>query len=230
MGFALAATCVMHVGSPPHHRAQCSQMVLHCPCCNKAFVHRDRLRSHQATCSFMVCPVCTRGFATARALGNHRARSGHNQGGWDCAGEALPPPPPPELPAPRDQEADEDMPPVEWAALEDAWEEDPNVAEARRMARRMLVQDGWVEWAKQQLEYAEQGALKDVTSLFPTREDFDTEETFRFAPRPVPPVPPQSPPHRYLELKATFPGAQFSTELLKANKKKHLDLDKVPHP
>ena len=36
-------------------------------------------------------------------------------------------------------------------------------------------------------------------------------------------------PHRFLELKATFPGAQFPAELLKANKKKRLDLDKVPH-
>ena len=141
-----------------------------------------------------VCGTCCRAFQTSRGLAVHQGHTGHVSSFTDNT--PLPPPPPAALPLPPDDAADADMPPVEpeWMGALDGAEEDPDVDAARRMARSMLVQDGWQDWAKAQLEYAERGALRDVSRLFPAAEDFDTEETFRYGPCAMAPVPRNSPP------------------------------------
>ena len=135
--------------------------------------------------------------------------------------QAQHPAPPPMAPVAPDPLASVVMPPLEGdlPPLEDGpphpmdcEEEDEDLAAARRMARAMLTQPEWREWAQAQLRWAEEGVLQDVTRLYPEEGDFDTEETFRF-----------------LQLKAKYPGAQFPTKLLQASQEKELDLKKVPH-
>ena len=112
-------------------------------------------------------------------------------------------------------EGEEGGAPVEAIPMEEGQEggDDATVEAARAMARQMLVQPEWCQWAEDMLEWTEEVHLSNVEGLFPEADDFPTRETYRFT-----------------KLVSQFPGASFPAELLRANSEEPLDLSKVPHP
>ncbi len=89
-------------------------------------------------------------------------------------------------------------------------EEQDVVAAARAEARQMLRDPTWVQYAEEQLAYCEDGLLQDVGQLFPSVEQYETEETYR-----------------YKKMYHEFPGASFGHELLQPEPKDRIDLSKV---
>ena len=171
------------------------------------------------------CQQCGMTFTTARGLSTHVGRS-HKQDCCSCPerslkrlrssqrAEAMPPPQEeeqahdvPDLEMDSDAEEEEELlTPDHAPAAEDV------VAAARAEARQMLRDPTWVQYAEEQLAYCEEGPLQDVGQLFPSMEQFQTEETYSFK-----------------KLYHEFPGASFGHELLRPDPKDRIDLSKG-HP
>jgi len=108
-----------------------------------------------------------------------------------------------------EEEEDEQEEEEEAPALS---EHDRLVQGARAEARSMLLVPAWRKWARDQRLHCEE-ILQDVGQLFPSAEDFPTDETYRFT-----------------KLYYQHPGASFGPELLKEDTPEHpLDLSKVTH-
>ena len=122
----------------------------------------------------------------------------------------------------RDSSDDEESDDEESAHEESAHEEEPTAAltehdklleAARAEAREMLLDPTWRKYAEEQRLYYEETLLKDVGALYPSADQYENRETYRF-----------------LKLYYEHPGASFGPALLKENEREHLDLDKVgPH-
>ena len=85
--------------------------------------------------------------------------------------------------------------------------------DARAEAQAMLLDPTWTDYAEQLRVHCEEHLLDDVGKLYPSEEQFGSRETYRFT-----------------KLYYEHPGASFGPELLKANAKEHLNLDKVGGP
>ena len=173
------------------------------------------------------CQQCPLTFPTARGLSTHMGMC-HKPSSVSCpershkrlrSGAAAMPPP--------EEEEEADVPQLEYDSDAEGGEEEelltPEhapaapvaedvVAAARAEARQMLRDPTWVQYAEQQLAYCEEGPLQDVGQLFPSMEQFETEETYS-----------------YKKLYHEFPGASFGHELLRPDPKDRIDLSKV-HP
>ena len=183
----------------------------------------------------MKCPQCGEEFATQRGLYTHMGkmhdgeapRKRQRQPTWPAPPPAWPAVPAPVAGAPlpadgggSDEEealtGDEESGHDQDDVLADGGEGDDappavDLEEARQEARRLLLEPAWVEWAEHALQHCEEEYLGDVGALFYDEEQFPNEETFRFN-----------------HLRSLHPGASFAEELLLANRRQHLDLDKVP--
>ena len=153
------------------------------------------------------CRQCGLTFSTARGLSTHtgichkddtfpppeRARKRRRR-----SAAAMPARPPPEEAEMEEEEQEEEaeMPaldfeeeeeltppkhrPADPAAAAPVAEGEDVVAAAREEARQMLRDPSWVQYAEEQLAYCEEGLLQDVGQLFPSVEQFETEETYRY--------------------------------------------------
>ena len=174
------------------------------------------------------CQQCGMTFTTARGLSTHMGMA-HKQDTCSCpershkrprrsrSAAAMPPP---------EEEEEGQVPDLEWDSDAEGGEEEvltPDhapaapvaedvVAAARAEARQMLRDPTWVQYAEEQLAYCEEGLLQDVGQLFPSVEQFETEETYS-----------------YKKLYHEFPGASFGHELHRPDPKDRIDLSRV-HP